>query len=88
MAEDSSVQQLQALAAIPGALRVITNEHAHQGECDTSEFSLEDPKHFVIHDVTQVEESGGGLWQARTAEGDWTVGYPADLLRRLQQAGG
>jgi len=83
----NAYDQLVALLAVPGALQVITNEHAHGGDCSTSEVPLDQPAHFVCHNVTEVEDAGGGLLRAKTAEGDWTVGKPEDLLRRLQQAG-
>jgi hypothetical protein len=90
-----AVQQLQALVEVPGALQIITNEHAHANgknpspeDCERAEATLDQPAHFVCHDVVEIEDAGGGLYRAKTAEGDWTVGKPSDLLRRLQQAGG
>jgi len=83
-----AVQQLEALVAIPGALQVITNEHAHSGDCSSADTTPDLPAHFVCHNVTEIEDAGGGLFRAKTAEGDWTIGNPEDLLRRLQQAGG
>jgi hypothetical protein len=95
MAEGTIVQQLEALVQIPGALKVITNEHAHANglapypeDCVTAGIPLDQPAHFVCHNVTEIEDVGGGLYRAKTSEGDWTVGKPEDLLRRLQQAGG
>lgn len=82
-----AIQQLNALVQIPGALQVITNQHAHEGDCSSIEATLDQPAHFVCHDVTEIEDVGGGLYRAKTAEGDWTVGSPDDLLRRLQEAG-
>jgi hypothetical protein len=85
--EDSSLAQLDALVKVPGALQIITAEHDHQGDCSTSQYSLEDPKHFVCHDVASIEVLENGLVKASSAEGDWTVGSSADVLKRLQQAG-
>lgn len=82
-----AIQQLNALVQVQGALQVITNQHAHEGECSSIEATLDQPAHFVCHDVTEIEDVGGGLYRAKTAEGDWTVGNPDDLLRRLQEAG-
>lgn len=50
---------------------------------------LTDPRHFVIHDVVSIEgpDEATGLVRARTEEGDVCIGYPADVLARLQQAG-
>lgn len=93
MAESTAVDQLNALVQIPGALKVITNEHDHANglhptpeDCAAVETTLDQPAHFVCHDVITVEDTGGGLYRALTDEGDWTVGYPDDLLKRLQQA--
>jgi hypothetical protein len=90
-----AVQQLEALLGVSGALQIITNEHAHANgknpspeDCERADATLDQPAHFVCHDVTGVEDAGGGLYRAKTAEGDWTVGKPEDLLKRLQQAGG
>jgi hypothetical protein len=83
----NAYDQLVALVNVPGALQVITNEHAHEGDCTSIEATLDQPAHFVCHNVTEIEEAGGGLYRAKTAEGDWTVGNAEDLLKRLQQAG-
>jgi hypothetical protein len=82
-----AVERLNALVKIPGELQIITNEHAHEGECSSIEATLDQPAHFVCHNVTEIEDAGGGLYRAKTAEGDWTVGNAEDLLKRLQQAG-
>lgn len=91
MDEQLVADQLAALAGIPGALRVITNEHVHDGSltCEDVEelygWSLFDPRHFVVHDVIGIEDRVGGKLRAYTSEGDWCEGLPAALLKRLQE---
>lgn len=82
MDNDLAIQQLQALLTVPGALKIITSEQAG------NDLPLTDPRAFVCHDVTHFEgPDDKGRVKAHTAEGDWCLGYPADLLPRLQEAG-
>lgn len=100
MDRDLAIAQLEALAGVPGALRVITNEHACGGgkhpdiagfdpaACEAYEYSLKDPRHFVIHDVVRLEgPNHRGQYTAYTDEGDYTIGQPEALLARLLEAG-
>lgn len=89
--------QLKALARVPGALKVITSEIRPELRHDrTDPRSPLHPKHdeslllspatMVCHDVTKLEgPDDRGRMVAHTAEGDWTSGLPAALLRRLQE---
>lgn len=94
---DLAIQQLQALAGVPGALRIITNEHCcpggplprtpeEQAACNAHVLPATHPEHFVLHDVIGVEgPDAAGRYRAVSAEGDWCVGAPEDLLARLQE---
>jgi len=95
---EQALKELTALLEVPGALRQITSEHAcgagtheaapgfDQPTCDAFEFSVRDARHFVIHDVTEIEgPDEKGRVRAITAEGDWRYGYPADVLRALRK---
>lgn len=94
MNEELALAQLAALQEVPGALRVITSEHACGGgpngedreACDAFEFSTKDPRHFVRHDVIGVELYDDGKVRAWTAEGDWCGGFPVPVLSRLLEA--
>lgn len=56
----------------PGALRIIT--------------SVLDPNgRPVLHNVVDIEPSSHGQLVATSAEGDWTSGYPEELLARLTE---
>jgi hypothetical protein len=46
---------------------------------------LTSPRHFVHHNVVAIEDLPDGTVMARTEEGDACVGYPADVLARLQE---
>lgn len=97
--EDGALGQLQAMATVPGVLKVITSEHAcggglhpsiagfKQSACDAFGYPVSDPRHFVLHDVVSVESrqraDGRVLYRATTAEGDYTEGDAPALLRRL-----
>lgn len=80
---DIAAAQLDALIAVPGALRVITSEEAK----DANKYPPTDPRHYVIHDVVRIEDhpTHKGAIRAYTAEGDFCEGYPRDVLKRLQQ---
>jgi len=102
--KDTSVEELQALLKIPGALRFITAAHACGPEgqdgasyepkteeelaaCEAFEFPQTDWRHFVIHDIVSLEgPNDKGTMVAHTAEGDWCMGLPNALLRRLREA--
>lgn len=95
---ETTLKQLEALVEIPGALRVITNEHACGGgkhpsdpgfnheACAAFEADLSKPEHFVIHDVVSIEgPDHKGRYTAFTDEGDWCMGQPEALLKRLTE---
>jgi len=100
--EDRTIATLEALAAIPGALQIITDEHACQGRsgakhprfasfdadtCARYEHPLTDYRHFVRHDVVRLEPvEGTNRYRAHSAEGDWCEGEPAALLARLTES--
>jgi hypothetical protein len=46
-----------------------------------------DPRTFVCHDVVSIEPdpAGSGKMIARSAEGDWCMGYPTSLSKRLRE---
>jgi hypothetical protein len=92
--EDTTVAELKALIQIPGALKIITNEvqpELRQDRQDprsapADDVDLRDPQAFVCHNVVELEgPDDRGRYRARSAEGDWTVGYPEQLLSRLRQ---
>ncbi len=80
---------LDDMLNIDGVLRIITNECVSSacqgGYHDETAFRTTNPRHFVIHAVTHLEDTPEGLVAAHTADGDWCLGYPADLLRRLTE---
>jgi hypothetical protein len=81
--DDTTVAELEALAAIPGALKIITAEPMVEDDPDAD---LTSPSSFVCHDVVEIEgPDARGRYIAHSAEGDWTTGYPAALLARLRQ---
>ena len=81
--DESAVAQIEALAKVPGALQIITVEEAKKGDPDPKAVA-----HWVCHDVVEIEgPDDRGRYTAHSAEGDWTYGYPADLLARLTEAG-
>lgn len=79
----AALAELRALAKIKGRLKIITNERADK----RATADLSKPSSFVLHDVVRVEPSPSkaGTYQAFSAEGDWTWGYPAALVRRLSE---
>jgi len=94
-----ALKELLALLAVPGALRDITSEHAcgagtHEGApgfdkevCDAFEHKLNDPLHFVIHDVVRIEgpDEKGRVKSFTADDVDWRYGYPEDVLGALRQ---
>lgn len=102
MTNEQAVAQLEALVDVPGSLRVITNEvrpdlredpdaagsPIRADVLESDPHTLKRPSTFVIHDVVRLEgPDARGRMIAHTAEGDWTLGYPVDLLARLLEAG-
>jgi hypothetical protein len=98
--EQLAAATLTALAQVPGALKVITNEvlpSLRKDEADPRSpiradvlavypDALRRVSTFVLHDVVEITgPDERGRYRARTAEGDWTEGHPAALLRRLQE---
>ena len=97
--ESAHAQRLRALLAEGGALRIITSEHAcgagkhpdfdgfDPEKCGAFGHPLTDPRHFVIHDVVEIEGPGSNAaYRARSAEGDLTLGSAETLVKRLQEA--
>jgi hypothetical protein len=67
-----------------------------QALCDTFEFPTTDPRHFVWHDVENLEVTARGRIRVYSApyatragrDGrDFTEGYAGDVLRRLMEHG-
>ena len=98
---DTDSDELQALAKIPGALKIITSEHAcgagkhptmppfDEAMCKAYRYPLTDPRHMVIHDVVRLKKvirpDGRERWQAFSAEGDYIWPAPAGALLRRLQ---
>lgn len=75
-------QQLQALASIPGALKIITNEP----NTAVTDAAPNEPRFFVQHDVVEiVGPNTRGQVRAWSANGDYTEGQPSAVLARLQE---
>ncbi len=56
--------------------------------CRKYEVPVEDPRHFVCHQVTEIRpHAKPGFYVALTAEGDLQIGEPASLLHHLTRAG-
>ena len=102
MDKKQAILQLEALVIVPGALRIITNEHAcgggvhpdgahgkfDQKKCEGFEHNKKDVRHFVIHDVVRVEgPNHRSEYRAFTEDGDHCTGQPEALLARLLEAG-
>lgn len=100
MESKQAILQLEALVIVPGALRIITNQHNCGGgkhptigkfseaKCAAFEHPLTDPRHFVIHDVVRVEgPNHRGEYRAFTEEGDHCTGQPEAVLARLLEVG-
>lgn len=96
-----TIDRLHALLDA-GELRIITSEHAcggglhptigdfDQGACEAFQFPMTDPRHFVIHQVTGLEQHPAQpeQWVAVTEEGDYCQGQPEALLARLTETMG
>ena len=69
----------------PGALRIVTAERA---DVASRAYALHDPRAFVCHAVTSVEQRPPrpGRLLVRSAEGDLQIGRPRALLLRLVEA--
>lgn len=85
--DDAAAAELlrRLVAERPGALRIITAERANPA---SNGYSLHDPRAFVCHAVTSVEEGPArpGRLVVRSAEGDLQIGRPRALLLRLVEA--
>jgi hypothetical protein len=90
----SALLALRKLLREHGALKIITSEvrpSLRQNAKDPSSPAKDDtdlstPRAYVCHAVVDLEgPDEKGRYRARSAEGDWTVGYPPALLVRLQQ---
>lgn len=101
MDRDVAIAQLEALVKVPGALKIITNVHRCQKamhprlkgfsakKCDAFKPDVRHPGHFVVHDVIRIEgPNAQGQYTAFSAEGDYCIGQPEALLKRLQEANG
>jgi hypothetical protein len=99
-ADAVAVQELEALVQVPHALRIITNEvhpdlrmdatdprsEAHPAKLAEDPMLLTKTTSFVIHDVVRLEgPNERGQYTAYSAEGDYTTGQPAALLKRLRE---
>lgn len=91
---ERAVASLEALVSIPGALRVITatvqpdlREDSDDPRSPAKEgVDLRDHATFVVHDVVTLEGPlDKGYYRAVTAEGDYCLGRPFDLLVRLTE---
>ncbi len=73
------------VAERPGALRIITAERMSPA---SQRYPLRDPRAFVCHAVTRVQERPprSGRLVVRSAEGDLQIGRPRALLLRLVEA--
>lgn len=111
MEEDQDLKELKALAKVPGALKIITAEHAcgipavrgegmptrptdiracekfseDRADAQGRPIDLKHPQHFVLHEVTSIEELDNAKIRARSAEGDWTEGKAGAVLKRLRE---
>jgi hypothetical protein len=90
----AALTDLRKLLKQPGHLKIITNEvrpSLRVAQKDPRSpakdgVDLTTPASFVCHDVVDLEgPDDKGRYLARSAEGDWTLGYPTALLARLQQ---
>ena len=85
MSHDIDRDILDALVAVPGALKlVIPTRRPGKEEADPK-----DPASYVWEDVTGIEdhpdaENKPGKLRAVTAEGSWCDGTAEALLRKLQ----
>ncbi len=100
MTEEQALAQLHALLAVPGALKIITNEvqpDLRQDPTDPAspirdDAVTADPNAlkkiptFVLHDAIMLEgPNHRGQVAVHSAEGDWTQGQPSAVLRRLTE---
>lgn len=95
-AQKIALAELEALLKIPGRLRIITNEiqpkmrmAAKDRRSALAEGAdpelLKKPSTFVHHNVTRIEPhpTQEGVYLAYSDEGDYTMGYPEALVKRL-----
>lgn len=92
---------LQNSVAMPGFLKIITNEVSSQFRIDPDDPRspirpdilaanpdiLKSPATFVLHDVVAIEPhpTKEGMYRARTAEGDYCDGQAQALWNRLTE---
>lgn len=81
-AQKNAMAQLKALAAVPGALLIITNEP----DPKAPPVLPQHPHYWVAHAVTRIEgpDHNGNVW-AYSKEGDHCHGTALALLGRLTQ---
>lgn len=90
-----ALRELQALLKVKGSLKMITAEvrpalrqdRADRRSPAKAGVDLTRPDSFVLHDIVRLEPhpTKDGLYYAHTAEGDYVLGYPAALVRRLRR---
>jgi hypothetical protein len=100
MDEQEALAILSAMIAIPGALKIITNEvrpELRQDPEDPSSPVREDVEAadpnilkkvstFVLHNGVALEgPNHKGQVAVHSAEGDWTMGQPSAVLARLTE---
>ena len=100
MDRDLAIAQLNALAAVPGALRIITSEvrpdlredprnprsHVRTELLAQLPDLLHNRRSFVAHDVRELRgPNPNGEFMAVSAEGDLCIGQPGGLLQRLTE---
>lgn len=69
----------------PATIRAIVDDPNDPRGSETA--VLASPSTFVCHDVIRIEPDPAkdGAYRAYSVEGDWTLGYPEALIRRLRQ---
>lgn len=94
---EQAITELEALAKVPGALKIITSE-VHPDYREDKKDPKSPPKDgvdvgrpavFVQHDVVKIEPkpgpNPGGQLRAWSDEGDYCEGQPEALLTRLRE---
>lgn len=89
-----AIDQLEALVAVPGALKVITNIPDPKGV----QYPVTDVRHWVHHDIVALEQYKDGQYKALSGDynakkygfqdrttHDEVTGQPEALLKRLQE---
>jgi hypothetical protein len=83
MDEELAIKQLKVLVKTSGSLKIITNEPRTDKEANAD---LRSVNHWVLHDVIIIDgPDDRGRMTAHSKEGDWCMGFPIPLLRRLTE---